>query len=60
MSVRVIKVPDVGEGIAEVELVAWHVAPGDEVAEDQPVPEREGFLAFDPARTRLYADGWAW
>ena len=32
---RVIKVPDVGEGIAEVELVAWHVAPGDEVAEDQ-------------------------
>ncbi|MDH4287574.1 MAG: 2-oxo acid dehydrogenase subunit E2 [Aquincola sp.] len=32
---RVIKVPDVGEGIAEVELVAWHVAPGDVVAEDQ-------------------------
>jgi len=39
MSVRVIKVPDVGEGIAEVELVAWHVAPGDEVAEDQPVAD---------------------
>jgi 2-oxoisovalerate dehydrogenase E2 component (dihydrolipoyl transacylase) len=32
---HVIKVPDVGEGIAEVELVAWHVAPGDLVAEDQ-------------------------
>ena len=32
---RVIKVPDVGEGIAEVELVAWHVQPGDSVAEDQ-------------------------
>jgi 2-oxoisovalerate dehydrogenase E2 component (dihydrolipoyl transacylase) len=31
----VIKVPDVGEGIAEVELVAWHVQPGDTVAEDQ-------------------------
>ena len=33
--VRVIKVPDVGEGIAEVELVAWHVEAGDTVAEDQ-------------------------
>lgn len=32
-----IKVPDLGEGIAEVELVAWHVAPGDTVAEDQPL-----------------------
>jgi 2-oxoisovalerate dehydrogenase E2 component (dihydrolipoyl transacylase) len=34
-NVHVIKVPDVGEGIAEVELVAWHVKPGDVVAEDQ-------------------------
>ncbi|MDO9074791.1 MAG: dihydrolipoamide acetyltransferase family protein [Rubrivivax sp.] len=34
-STRVIKVPDVGEGIAEVELVAWHVKAGDVVAEDQ-------------------------
>jgi 2-oxoisovalerate dehydrogenase E2 component (dihydrolipoyl transacylase) len=32
---RVIKVPDVGEGVAEVELVAWHVQAGDRVAEDQ-------------------------
>ena len=34
-SIRVIKVPDVGEGVAEVELVAWHVQGGDRVAEDQ-------------------------
>ena len=34
-SPRVIKVPDVGEGVAEVELVAWHVQPGDMVVEDQ-------------------------
>ena len=25
--VHVIKVPDIGEGIAEVELVVWHVQP---------------------------------
>ena len=30
-----IKVPDIGEGIAEVELVAWWVQPGETVAEDQ-------------------------
>lgn len=31
------KLPDVGEGIAEAEIVAWHVKPGDVVAEDQPL-----------------------
>ena len=35
MGVHVIKMPDIGEGIAEVELVAWHVNIGDTVAEDQ-------------------------
>jgi 2-oxoisovalerate dehydrogenase E2 component (dihydrolipoyl transacylase) len=35
MSAHAIKVPDLGEGIAEVELVAWHVKPGDAVVEDQ-------------------------
>ncbi|OKO69297.1 dihydrolipoamide acetyltransferase family protein [Bradyrhizobium sp. AS23.2] len=35
MVVHLVKLPDVGEGVAEAEVVEWHVAIGDEVAEDQ-------------------------
>lgn len=31
------RLPDVGEGVAEAEIVGWHVKPGDRVAEDQPL-----------------------
>ncbi|MEJ1968623.1 MAG: dihydrolipoamide acetyltransferase family protein [Rhizomicrobium sp.] len=31
----VFKLPDVGEGTAEAEIVAWHVKPGDRIEEDQ-------------------------
>ncbi|KAG8151602.1 dihydrolipoamide acetyltransferase family protein [Burkholderia catarinensis] len=39
MGIHVIKMPDIGEGIAEVELVAWHVEVGQTVKEDQPLAD---------------------
>jgi 2-oxoisovalerate dehydrogenase E2 component (dihydrolipoyl transacylase) len=33
------KLPDIGEGIAEAEIVAWHVKVGDRIAEDQPIAD---------------------
>ena len=33
----VFRLPDVGEGTAEAEIVAWHVAVGDRIEEDQPL-----------------------
>ncbi|MBP0609458.1 MULTISPECIES: dihydrolipoamide acetyltransferase family protein [Burkholderia] len=39
MGIHVIKMPDIGEGIAEVELVAWHVEVGQTINEDQPLAD---------------------
>jgi pyruvate dehydrogenase E2 component (dihydrolipoamide acetyltransferase) len=33
------KLPDIGEGVTEGEIVAWHVKPGDVVKEDAPMIE---------------------
>ncbi|WP_277554712.1 dihydrolipoamide acetyltransferase family protein [Halobaculum limi] len=41
MAAKEFKLPDVGEGVAEGELVNWLVAPGDTVTEDQAVAEVE-------------------
>ncbi len=34
-----LELPDIGEGVVEAEVQRWFVAPGDEVAEDQPLVE---------------------
>lgn len=39
MAHHIFKLPDIGEGTAEAELVAWHVTIGDLVEEDQPVAD---------------------
>ena len=33
----VFKLPDVGEGVAEAEIMKWHAAVGDDVGEEQPL-----------------------
>src|SRR6266446_4631727 len=33
------KLPDIGEGVVEGEIVKWLVKPGDEIGEDQPLVE---------------------
>jgi 2-oxoisovalerate dehydrogenase E2 component (dihydrolipoyl transacylase) len=35
MGIRIVKLPDVGEGVAEAEIVEWHVEIGQSVLEDQ-------------------------
>ncbi len=37
MGIYSLKLPDLGEGVAESEVVTWYVAQGDQVEEDQPL-----------------------
>lgn len=51
MSRHVVRLPDVGEGIAEAELVAWHVSVGDAVTTDTVVAD----VLTDKATVEIYA-----
>ena len=44
MGARSIRMPDVGEGVAEAEIVEWSVKIGDLVREDQVVAEAIAFV----------------
>ena len=35
----IFKMPDIGEGVVEAEITAWHITEGDKVEEDQPVAD---------------------
>ncbi len=45
------KLPDIGEGIAEAEIVAWHIKAGDVIEEDAPVAD----MMTDKATVELSA-----
>ena len=47
------RLPDIGEGVAEAEIVAWHVAVGDRVEEDQPLAD----MMTDKATVEIESPG---
>ena len=51
MTLHIIRLPDVGEGVAEAELIAWLVAVGDTVTPDTEVAE----VLTDKATVVIYA-----
>jgi 2-oxoisovalerate dehydrogenase E2 component (dihydrolipoyl transacylase) len=49
------RLPDIGEGIAEAEIVAWHVKVGDTIAEDQQIAD----MMTDKATVEMESPGGA-
>ncbi|WP_338145317.1 biotin/lipoyl-containing protein, partial [Cryobacterium tagatosivorans] len=39
--IKIFKLPDLGEGLTESEIVAWHIAPGDTVTLNQHIADVE-------------------
>ena len=63
MAEKEFKLPDVGEGLTEADIVAWHVKPGDQVEDGQVIVEIETAKAvvelpcpWDGTVTRLLAE----
>ena len=60
---KIFKLPDLGEGLQEAEIVEWHVKPGDAVKTDQPMVSVETAKAivdipapYEGKVTRLYGN----
>ena len=60
---KIFKLPDLGEGLQEAEIVQWHVKPGDTVKTDQPMVSVETAKAivdipapYEGKVTRLYGN----
>ena len=60
---KIFKLPDLGEGLQEAEIVTWHVKPGDTVKIDQPLASVETAKAiveipspFDGIIAKLYGN----
>lgn len=60
---KIFKLPDLGEGLQEAEIVQWHVKPGDNVKTDQPMVSVETAKAivdipapYEGRITRLYGN----
>jgi glycerol transport system ATP-binding protein len=54
---KIVKVADAGRFRVVEARAAGHTVKL-LVPEDEAIPERKAFLSFDPARTRVYANGW--
>ena len=62
--VKQFRLPDVGEGLTEADIVSWHVKPGDSVTLNQVIVEIETAKAvvelpspYEGIVTELLADG---
>src|ERR687886_1456521 len=60
---KIFKLPDLGEGLQEAEIVQWHVKPGESVKTDQPMVSVETAKAivdipapYDGKVARLYGN----
>ncbi len=54
---RTFKLPDLGEGLSEAEIVNWHVSAGDRVVADQPLVSVETDKAVVEVPSPLHGHG---
>jgi 2-oxoisovalerate dehydrogenase E2 component (dihydrolipoyl transacylase) len=60
MSIHTVLMPDLGEGIAEVEVVEWHVQPGDPWPKTRPCADVMTDKATVEIPSPVAAACWNW